>query len=210
MSGLSLPVKTARCVLAARLREFFAPAGAEAKPGAGPAERIFRQADRALRLAAGLSAGLGGCFLLLMLGVTCAGIVMRGLGGNLNGAVEIAGCLCALAVGLCLPAAQYAGSHVEVGVMAERLPKAARTAMRAPVNLACAAVLLLMAVELRELASYTVDIGETIEGFPFSSACMTLGLALGATLHAGIFILELLRAVLPAGRRVKAEEGASS
>ena len=209
MSGLSLPANAVRRGLAVRLREFFASAGVKAEPDAGSAERIFRQADRVLRLAAGLAAGLGGCVLLLMLGVTCAGIIMRGLGGNLNGAVEIAGCLCALAVGLCLPAAQYAGSHVEVGVMAERLPKAARTAMRAPVNLACAAVLLLMAVELRELTSYTVDIGETIEGFPFSSACMTLGLALGATLHAGIFILELLRAALPAGRRDRAEEGAS-
>ena len=210
MSGLSLPANAARRGLGARLRELLAPAGAETEPDACSAERIFRQADRALRLGAGLAAGLGGCVLLLMLGVTCAGIVMRGLGGNLNGAVEIAGCLCALAVGLCLPAAQYAGSHVEVGVMAERLPKAARTAMRAPVNLACAAVLFLMAAELRELASDTVDIGETIEGCPFSSACMTLGLALGATLHAGIFILELLRAAMPAARRGEAGERASS
>ena len=60
MSGLSLPANAVRRGLAVRLREFFASAGVKAEPDAGSAERIFRQADRVLRLAAALAAGLGG------------------------------------------------------------------------------------------------------------------------------------------------------
>ncbi len=195
MSDSAMPAGAIRQSIGARLREVAAFLGGRS----GGADRgLPGRLDRVLRIASNLAAVLGGCILALMLGIACAGIIMRGLGGDLRGAVEIGGCLCALAVGLCLPAAQYGGSHIEVGVMADRLPRSVQAAMRPLSRLACAGVLLLAALELRELAAYTQDIGETIEGFSFSSAPMTLGLALGAALQAAIFLLELLRTMLPA------------
>lgn len=153
--------------------------------------------EKYLRYAALVAAAFGGLAMLGMLGIVSANIVLRPFGGSVRGTVEISGYLCALAVGLCMPAAQTVGSHITAGVWVSSLPRAVRLLQKGVSSLLCAALLALVARELFAIAEYARDMGEYIEGFDLSYDGMALGFALGVGLHAAIFVHTFLRAVFP-------------
>lgn len=155
-------------------------------------------AEKWLHRAALTAAALGGLMMLAMLGIVSANIGMRPFGASIRGTVEISGYLCALAVGLCMPAAQSVGSHIAVGVLVASLPKPVRLLQKCASGLICALLLALVARELFYIAEYARDMGEYIEGFGISYYSMALGFAFGIGLHAAIFIISALRAVFPA------------
>lgn len=164
-------------------------------------EYFLERTGRVLRVFSLALAGAGGLVLLLMLGLVCANIVLRPLNGGIRGTMELSGYLCALAVGLCMPAAQLAGSHIAAGLWTGSLPRAARHAQRALCSLFCACLLAGAGVEILGVAEYADMMGEYLDGFDFSCAVMALGLALGLFAHAAIFVHESLSAVLlPGGR----------
>ena len=138
----------------------------------------------------------GGLCMLAVMAIICANIAMRAIGPGLHGAVEISGYLCALAVGLCLPAAQLNGSHIELGVLSSSFSERALLAQKSIVSLLSIIILLVVFKELLSLAGYTSISGELIEGFPFSFMFMVLGMALGVLLHGLVFICCMLRALL--------------
>lgn len=153
--------------------------------------------EKWLRYAALASAAAGGLAMLAMLVIVSANIVMRPFGESLRGTVEISGYLCALAVGLCMPAAQTVGSHITAGVWVASLPRSVRLLQKGVSSLICAALLALVARELLGIAEYARDMGEYIEGLDISYYGMALGFAFGIALHAAIFIHSALRAVFP-------------
>ena len=150
---------------------------------------------RSLSLAA---AAVGGAVMLVMLAVVTANIVLRPFGGTIRGTVEISGYLCALAVGLCMPAAQTVGSHISAGLWVASLPRFMRRMQKAAAALLCAGLLTLVARELAGIAEYARDMGEYIEGFDISYYGMALGFALGIGLHAVLFLHAALRVFFPA------------
>lgn len=154
--------------------------------------------EKWLRYAALGAAVIGGLAMLSMLGVVTANIVMRPFGGTIRGTVEVSGYLCALAVGLCMPAAQTVGSHIAAGVWVPSLPRIVRLAQKAASSLISAALLALVARELFAIAAYAHDMGEYIEGFDISYYGMALGFAAGVGLHAVIFVHTACRALFPA------------
>jgi TRAP-type C4-dicarboxylate transport system permease small subunit len=151
-----------------------------------------------LRKAAYAMAACGVIGMLVMLGLVSANIVLRPFGAGLRGSVEISGYLCALAVGLCMPAAQLAGSHISVGLLAQKCPVCLQTAQTALCSLASCLALGLAGREIVAIAEYARDTGEYIEGFGISSYGLALGLAAGLFLHALLFAHSLLRLVLSA------------
>lgn len=157
--------------------------------------------EKWLRYAALAAAAFGGLAMLLMLGIVSANIALRPFGESVRGTVEISGYLCALAVGLCMPAAQTVGSHITAGVWVPALPRPVRLAQKAISGLLCAALLALVARELFDIAGYARDMGEYIEGFEISYYGMALGFAFGIALHAAIFAHTALRAVFPPIKR---------
>ncbi|MCL1939456.1 MAG: TRAP transporter small permease [Desulfovibrionaceae bacterium] len=160
---------------------------------------FLERSGRVLRLASLALAGAGGCIFLVMLGVICANIILRPLDGGIRGALELSGYLCALAVGLCMPAAQLAGSHIAAGLWVSALPRLARQIQRILCGLFCAFLLGAAGNEILGVAAYAHDMGEYIDGFDFSYAFMALGLASGLFLQSIIFIHETLCALfLPA------------
>lgn len=150
---------------------------------------------RALSLAAAV---VGGVAMVVMLCIITANIVLRPFGESVRGTVEVSGYLCALAVGLCLPAAQRAGSHISAGLWVSSLPRFVRQLQNAAGSAVCAGLLLLAARELFSIAEYAHDMGEYIEGFDISYAFMAVGFAFGAALHAALFLASLGRMCLPA------------
>lgn len=159
---------------------------------------LLRASDTVLRKLAYLAAALGGMVMLVMLAVVTANICMRPFGGSIRGTVEVSGYLCALAVGLCMPAAQMAGSHIAAGLWSGSLPRPVRRFEKLGVSLLCAGLLFLVARELLGIAEYAADMGEYIEGFDVSYYGMALGFAFGIALHGLIFIHTALGVVFPA------------
>lgn len=159
---------------------------------------VLAVTERWLRAIAFASAALGGAVMLVMLAVGAANIVLRPFGGSVRGAVEISGYLCALAVGLCMPAAQVVGSHICAGLWASALPRLARRAQELTSSLICACLLFLVAKELMGIAEHAREMGEYIEGFDVSYYGMAIGFAFGIALHAAIFIHGALSAMFSA------------
>lgn len=154
---------------------------------------LLAKLEIVLGRASKLAAWLGGVVLLIMLLLFCANIALRMTGGGLHGTVEISGYLCAMAVGLCLPAAQLGGSHIELGVLTAGFSERSLSIQKALVSVLSMLVLLFVFKELLDLANYTSLSGETIEGFPFSGVAMILGMSFGVLLHALLFLSCVLR-----------------
>jgi len=165
-----------------------------------------------LRRAAYAAAAIGGATMILMLLLVTANMVLRPFGGTVRGAVEACGYLCALAIGLCMPAAQMAGSHITAGLWVSSLPGFAQQAQKCAGSLLCAILLVLVGRELFDIAAYALDSGETLEGFGISCCVMAAGFGLGIALHAALFLHALARVFVPAlsvrPASDRAEEGA--
>lgn len=158
---------------------------------------MFSVTEAVLRKLSLLAAFIGGAAMLVMLGIVSANIALRPFGESIRGTVEISGYLCALAVGLCMPAAQLAGSHIAAGLWATALPERGRKLRAAFGNCVCGTFLFLVARELCAIAEYANDMGEYIEGFGFSYHGMALLFAFGIALHAALFLLAALKVVFP-------------
>lgn len=154
---------------------------------------LLEQIEKLLRLLSRLASIIGCAALLAMLALVCANIAMRPFGGGIRGTVEMSGYLCALAVGLCLPAAQLAGSHISAGLWLRIFPPRFRLAQQALISLVCAGLLLAVGRELLALAEYTRESGEYIDGFDFSYFGMILGMAIGVALHGLVFVLTFFK-----------------
>ena len=152
---------------------------------------------KGLRYAALAASAVGGMTMLVMLGIVATNIAMRFLGGTLRGTSEISGYLCALAVGLCMPAAQAAGSHIAGGVWTSSFPQTVQRIQKCAASLLCMVLLALVARELHSLAEYARDMDEYIDGFNIPYYGMTFGFALGIALHTAIFAHTALRTVFP-------------
>lgn len=153
---------------------------------------ITGAAEKPLRLLTLFMATLGGLSLAALLLLVCANIAMRPFGPGIRGTVEMSGYLCALAVGLCMPAAQLAGSHIRAGLWADLLPARLNLLLAALCNLICAWLLALAGLELYSIAEYAREMDEYIDGFDFSYFAMALGFALGVFSHAMLFAFKLL------------------
>ena len=157
---------------------------------------LFNNFEFWLKRISYVAAIAGGLCMLAVVAVTCVNIAMRVIGPGLHGAVEISGYLCALAVGLSLPAAQLNGSHIELGVFSSSFSDRVLLIQKSIISLLSIIVLSVVFKELLSLASYTNMSGELIEGFSFSFVLMALGMALGVFLHCLVFICCTLRALL--------------
>ena len=155
-------------------------------------KHFLERTGRALRTLSLLLAGAGGVTLLLLLLLVCANIALRPVNGGIRGTMELSGYLCALAVGLCMPAAQLAGSHIAAGLWAHDLPRWARHGQRALCSLLGVGLLAAAGLEIVGVAEYADMMGEYIDGFDFSYALPAFGLALGLFAHAVIFLHALL------------------
>lgn len=166
--------------------------------------RVLDAGEKGIRILSFAMAAAGAACMVLMLVLVCANIGMRPFGGSIRGAVEAGGYICALAVGLCMPGAQLAGSHIGVGLLTDRLSPAPRFVQTALVNIACGVFLFLAGREVLDIAAYARDMGEHMEGFDLSYYGIAAGLAAGLFTHALIFFHSL--ASLLAGGHAKNKE----
>jgi TRAP-type C4-dicarboxylate transport system permease small subunit len=150
-----------------------------------------------LRRAACIFAAIGGAVMLVMLALVTANMVSRPFGGTVRGTVEVSGYLCALGIGLCMPAAQMAGSHIAAGLWIASLPRPVQRIQGGAGNLLCAILLVFVGRELCDIAGYAFDLGEIIEGFGISHGGMAVGFACGIALHALMFLHAFLRTFFP-------------
>jgi len=122
---------------------------------------------------------------------------LRPFGGTVRGTVEASGYLCALGIGLCMPAAQMAGSHIAAGIWVSSLPRFVQLVQRGAGSLLCAILLFLACRELFGIAEYALDMGEVIEGFGISYCAMAIGFGFGLALHSTLFLHSFLCIFFP-------------
>ena len=161
-----------------------------------------------LRRIAYAFAAAGGAAMLTMLALVTANMVLRPFGGTVRGAIEASGYLCALGIGLCMPAAQIAGSHIAAGIWASSLPRFAHLTQKGASALLCTALLFLISRELFGIAEYALDAGDSIEGFGVSYCAVAIGFGIGMALHAAIFLHAFLRMFISPTPPARAQEGA--
>lgn len=157
---------------------------------------ILHKSDQVLLRLSKLLAYAGAAALFVILVLICANIVLRPFGGTIRGTAEMGGYLCALALGLCMPLSQLAGSHISGGLWNRHLPKSLRLVMEALVSAACCAVLLLAAREIGGVGAYALEAEEYIDGFEISYFSMAAALAVGLLLQGVIFAQSLLKLVI--------------
>lgn len=121
----------------------------------------LQQARRGIALSL---AALGAVFLLLLLALVCSNAGARLLEMPLRGAVESSGLLGALAGTLALGYAQVSRNHITGGVAAHSLPRPVRRGLDALAHAVGAAFFALAAWELWDMALFTLESGETIDG----------------------------------------------
>lgn len=114
-------------------------------------------------LAVGLAC-VGGGFLLLLLVLVCLNAVTRFFGLPLRGAVESSGLLGALAAALALGYAQIHHNHITGGSAFARLPRSVRHGLDLLAQAAGVLFFALAAWELADLALFTLESGETVDG----------------------------------------------
>lgn len=155
------------------------------------------------RLTDGLSRllfGLGGILIAAMLALTLGNIILRLCGLPLRGVIEISGYLGAAAIGLCLPRAQRTGSHIEAGMLNERLPRPVRRLCQALVLVLSIGFMLLAADEMIALGLFVHEMDERIDGWSFSYTPFVFALALGCAGQALVLVNDGIQAI---GTRVR-------
>lgn len=138
---------------------------------------------------------LGGALIVAILALTLGNIVLRLCGMPMRGVIEISGYLGAAAIGLCLPRAQLAGSHIEAGMLDESLPPFARRVIRIAVLLISVAFMLLAADEMLSLGLFVHEMDELIDGWDFSYAPLVFALALGCFGQTLVLVNDLIQTV---------------
>ena len=166
-------------------------------------DAILDRSDSVMRKLTFILACIGALLLFLLLVMVCANIIMRPLGHGIRGTVEMSGFLCAIAVGLCLPAAQVAGSHICAGFWADRQPRFLREIQEPLVSLFCAVLLGLAGKELLMVAEFSYFMGEYVDGFKLPVWGMIVGLALGVVGHSLCFVHGFLRIMLGLFRKTR-------
>ena len=141
---------------------------------------------------------LGGAVLVCILTLTLGNIILRLFGMPVRGVIEISGYLGAAAVGLCLPRAQRTGSHIEAGMMNERLPVLPRRCLQLLTLLLSVAFMLMAASETYALGRFVREMDELIDGWGFSYDFLVFALALGCAVQALVLINDLVQAAAAA------------
>lgn len=140
------------------------------------------------RVSTGLAVVAGACLVAMML-LACANILLRAVWVPLEGTFEIMGFLGAVASAFSMAYAQLNRSHIAVGLITGRFPKALRRTLDCLTSLASCALFLLLAVQTARWALFLIDTGETSETlriayhpFVFAAAlgCLVAALALFA------------------------------
>lgn len=116
------------------------------------------------RLLAGALACIGGLAFLLLFVTVCANAGTRAFGFPIRGAVESSGLFCALTAALAMAYAQTHGNHIGGGVLSRQLPALLRRLLDAVAALIGAAIYSMAAYELYDLAAFSFETGETIDG----------------------------------------------
>lgn len=119
---------------------------------------------RAERCLAGALACIGGAAFLLLFVTVCANAATRAFGFPIRGAVESSGLFCALTAALAMAYAQTHGNHIGGGVLSGRLPALLRRLLDAVAALLGAAIYSMAAYELYDLAAFSLETGEIIDG----------------------------------------------
>jgi TRAP-type C4-dicarboxylate transport system permease small subunit len=119
--------------------------------------------DRLSAFLARVLTALAGVFLVGMVALACANMILRAVWVPIQGTFELMGFMGAVVAAFSLAFAQRQRSHVAVGVLLARFPRAVRRAAEAGTSLVSCVFFGIAGVETWKWASFLVDTGEVSE-----------------------------------------------
>jgi len=145
-------------------------------------DRVLKAASRALSVVAGGS-------LVLLMTLTVVDVVLRGFRKPIAGTYELVAFAGALVIGLSMPLAQRARSHIYVEILVERLPRAARDAVHAVTRVLVIGLFAVIGWNLVKygaglMASHEVSLTLQVPFWPFAFA-LALGCLVQCMVHVG-------------------------
>ncbi len=143
---------------------------------------------------------LGSLLFLSILLLTIANIVLRAMGSNLRGAVELSGFLGAAALGLCLPHVQMQKAHANAGVFYTRLGAIPKACLHVFVSFLCLGITVVCTRELLDVTLFTYEGMEVVDGFNIPAAYFLGALTLGCAGQCLVLALECLQILQKAGQ----------
>ncbi len=133
---------------------------------------------------------LGALLFLSVLLLTIANIVLRAMGSNLRGAVELSGFLGAAALGLCLPHIQKQKAHANAGIFYACLGTIPKACLHIFVSFLCFGITFVFTRELLDVTLFTYEGMEVVDGFDIPAAYFLGALTLGCAGQCLVLALE--------------------
>lgn len=136
--------------------------------------------------------GVGGCFLIGMILLTCSNILLRQFGLPVRGTFEIMGFFGAMIFGLALAYSHEKKEHLAVTVVFDKLPQGIKAVLRRVSTIICSVYFALMAWQLVQKGLNLRRVGEISETLRIPYYPFILVVALGISVLVVLLILELL------------------
>ena len=138
----------------------------------------------------GLQVFLGGCFLVMMIFLTCANILLRQFGLPVRGTFEIMGFLGAVIFAFSLGYSHEKKEHLYVSIIFDRFPEKVKKAARVINSLACIFFFSLVSWQLVKKALILKNVHEVSETLRIAYYPFILVLSFGVSVLVLHFIYE--------------------
>jgi TRAP-type C4-dicarboxylate transport system permease small subunit len=140
---------------------------------------------------------IAGCCLIILIGLTCANIILREIWRPIDGTFELMGYLGALMASLALGHTQMWKGHIAVDVLVNTFSRRTRTVLKAISNFICMVLFGLAAWQVAEKATVLKNSGEVTETLHIIYYPFTYAVAVGFLVLTLVMFTELLQLVVP-------------
>ena len=140
----------------------------------------------------GLQVFLGGCFLVMMIFLTCANILLRQFGVPVRGTFEIMGFLGAVIFAFSLGYSHEKKEHLYVSIIFDRFPEKVKKAARVINSIVCIFFFSLVSWQLVKKALVLKNVYEVSETLRIAYYPFILVLSFGVAILVLHFLYELL------------------
>jgi TRAP-type C4-dicarboxylate transport system permease small subunit len=139
---------------------------------------------------------MGGCFIGVIVFLTCANIFLRSVGVPINGTFELVGYFGAVAMAFALGYTQMSKGHISVDVLVLGFPKGAQRALTAVNELICMIFFAMVAWKIAQYATTLWRTGELTETLRIIYFPFTYAVAFGCATLSLVFLTEFLKSVV--------------
>lgn len=139
---------------------------------------------------------IAGCFLLVMILLTCANVFLRLIWTPVRGTFELMGYFGAIITAFALAYTQLNRGHIAVDILVLRFSKKTQRILSGINNFLCMIFFALVAWQIAKYATTLLKTGEVTETLRIVYYPFTYGVALGCAIFSFVFLTDLLKSFI--------------